>query len=108
MWLSLTAEVCVPQKTVLITILILTLSVGLIIGMESREHGDPERAREFQHLVGGLGFGPAVDLASCPNSFDPRLCDRCPQEFGPIPGGGCFCPEHACSIFSYRGLDSLP
>jgi hypothetical protein len=97
-----------PEKIVLITTLSLTLLAGVIVGVDSREQGDPERSMEFQHLVGGLGFGPAVDLASCPNSFDPRLSCRCPREFGPIPGGGYFCPEHACSIFYYRGLDSMP
>ncbi|HEV3446865.1 MAG TPA: hypothetical protein VG099_19660 [Gemmataceae bacterium] len=97
-----------PQKIVLIATLALTLSAGVIIGVDSREQGDLERAMEFQHLVGGLGFGPAVDLASCPNSFDPRVSGHCLHDFGPIPGGGYFCPEHACSIFYYRGLDSMP
>jgi hypothetical protein len=97
-----------PEKIVLITTLALTLLAGVIVGVESREQGDPERAMEFQLLVGGLGFGPAVDLANCPNSFDPRVCHCCPRGLGPIPGGGDFCPEHACSIFYYPGLDSIP
>jgi hypothetical protein len=65
-------------------------------------------AQEFQQLVGGLGFGPAVDLSRCPNSFDPRLGGHCPEEVGPIPGGGCYCPHHACSIFYYAANGTPP
>ena len=60
--------------------------------------------KEFQHLVGGLGCGPAVDLSSCSFSFDPRLCPGCEQDQGPIPGGVYFCPHHACSILFYPPL----
>lgn len=58
------------------------------------------RAVEFQQLVGGLGMGPAVDLARCAFSFDPRLCPDCPWNHEPIPGGACFCPHHACNVLS--------
>ena len=64
-----------------------------------------ERAAEFQRLVGGLGFGPAADLARCAFSFDPRLCPGCPQDLGPIPAGAAFCPYHGCSILYYPPLD---
>jgi hypothetical protein len=53
---------------------------------------------EFQHLVGGLGLGPAVDLSRCGFSFDARLCPECPAQHGPLPGGVYYCPQHACSI----------
>jgi hypothetical protein len=42
-------------------------------GRQRRAH----RSEEFQRLVGGLGFGPAVDLAGCPFGFDPRLDGAC-------------------------------
>jgi hypothetical protein len=64
-----------------------------------------ERAEEFQRLVKGLGFGPAVDLSRCAFSFDPRLCGSCPQDWGPIPGGVYFCPRHGCSILFYPRLE---
>jgi hypothetical protein len=63
-----------------------------------------ERAEEFQRLVGGLGFGPAVDLARCAFTFDPRLCPDCPMQHGPIAGGAHFCPQHACSILYFPPL----
>ena len=46
--------------------------------------------RSFQELVGGLGFGPALDLSRCEFSFDPRLCPGCPADLGPVPAGRCF------------------
>jgi hypothetical protein len=67
--------------------------------------GREQRAKEFQGLVGGLGFGPAADLSRCAFSFDPRLCPGCPHGQGPVPGGAYFCPEHACSILYYPPLD---
>jgi hypothetical protein len=48
----------------------------------------------FQRLAGGLGAGPATDLARCGFSFDPRLLPSCPHWLGPLPGGGWFCRCH--------------
>jgi hypothetical protein len=90
---------------VLAGILLLATSAGVILAVENLRGNDrAERAQEFQRLVGGLGLGPAVDLSGCPCSFDPRLCHRCSADLGPIPGGGWFCPQHACSIFYYPRL----
>jgi hypothetical protein len=63
-----------------------------------------ERAEEFHRLVGGLGFGPALDLAGCEFGFDPRLCPACSGDCGPIAGGRFFCPHHASSTFDYAPL----
>lgn len=96
-----------PQAPLAVLAGILTLAVcaAVILVVESR-HPGPAHAGEFQQLVGGLGFGPALGLSRCPNSFDPRLCHRCPEDLGPVPGGGVFCPHHACSLFDYPALDS--
>jgi hypothetical protein len=89
--------------------MILTIGAGAIVVIDNLGPGPEEaRAREFQQLVGGLGLGPAVDLGRCPFSFDPRVSHRCPQDLGPIPGGGCFCPRHACSILYYPALETAP
>jgi hypothetical protein len=80
-------------------IALLAGSAGVLIatdGLASAEHD--RRSEEFQHLVGGLGLGPAVDLSRCGFSFDPRLCPDCPLNHEPVPGGVYFCPQHACSI----------
>ncbi len=87
--------------------LIMTLTIGaaaILIAEALPQAQSEERGEEFQRLVGGLGFGPAVDLAGCVFSFDPRLCDRCPYDLGPIPGGAYFCPHHGCSILYYQSL----
>lgn len=62
----------------------------------------PERAtaasRDFQRLVGGLGLGPALDLARCAPAFDPRVGATCPERVGPIPGGDVFSLDHATAV----------
>ena len=79
--------------------LLLALTLGLsvvaggLLARGTRAPGRPE-AREFHRLVGGLGFGPAVDLSRCAFSFDRRLCPACPSDTGPVPGGLFFCPHH--------------
>jgi hypothetical protein len=83
----------------LVVILVLTAAAGAVLAAGARPAaGRLRRAEEFQRLVGGLGFGPARDLARCPFSFDPRLCPACPDDGGPVPGGAFFCPYHASSI----------
>jgi hypothetical protein len=84
----------------------LVLGSAVVLGLEGAGDGRrEEQARAFQGLVGGLGLGPGVDLSRCAFSFDPRLCDGCPEDTGPIPGGACFCPRHGCSILFYPPLD---
>jgi hypothetical protein len=93
--------------TVLAIILGLTCAAGAIVLLESADRHAGEGA-DFQRLVGGLGFGPALDLSRCANSFDPRLCPHCPGDTGPVPGGGRFCPEHAGSVLDYPPLEAAP
>jgi len=89
----------------LLVILTLTLSAGALLALDFWSQSRRQSAaREFQQLVGGLGMGPAVELSRCPFSFDPRLGRRCRDMYHPIPGGRCFCPHHACSVFPYVDL----
>jgi hypothetical protein len=96
----------------LFSLLVLVAAVAVVLGVDGRA-GQASRAHAeaFQRLVGGVGFGPAVDLSRCAFGFDPRLDGSCQEESGPIPGGRCFCPRHACSLFFYpppnRGLPVL-
>ena len=91
---------------------ILLVMVGLAGGALHFEQQAQSRRQlhraDFQQLVGGLGFGPAVDLSSCAFGFDPRLDCSCSQDSGPIPGGSCFCPRHASSILFYPPLEDRP
>ena len=92
----------------LLLILIVTLAIaaGAAVLVADRTQTRPAaRAAEFQRLVGGLGLGPATDLARCPFGFDPRLSPECQENLGPIPGGIHFCPHHAGSVFFYPRLD---
>jgi hypothetical protein len=87
---------------ILMLVLALTVSALVLVLVEGeRTPVAAAHSREFQQLVGGLGFGPATTLSECAAAFDPRLCPRCRGDLAPLPGGGVFCPEHACSLFDY-------
>lgn len=79
----------------------------LVIGTR-RQHLEQSHSRQFQKLVRGLGFGPALDLSKCEFSFDPRLNPFCSWDCRPTPAGIDFCPIHASSILRYQtGEDHL-
>jgi hypothetical protein len=87
-------------------LLLLTGASGAVLAAEDRRgHELPARAESFQRLVGGLGFGPALDLSECSFGFDPRLDGTCSTDYGPIPGGACFRSRQPGSIFFYPPLE---
>jgi hypothetical protein len=84
----------------------LATAAGLVLALDNGRHPREEmRAKAFQTLVGGLGFGPAADLSDCPFAYDPRLGPRCKQDAGPIMGGAFCCPHQAGSVFDYSPLE---
>lgn len=86
----------------LVALLLLSSASAVVLAAEARlQRGREGHATEFQRLLGGLGFGPALDLSGCPFGFDPRLDGNCAQEYAPLPGGTCFCPRHAGSVLYY-------
>ena len=94
-------------QTLFVALLLLVVASGAILLIESRDRPERQsRSETFQRLVGGVGFGPNVDLSGCAFGFDPRLDGDCAEERGPIPGGGAFCPRHAGSVFYYPPLPS--
>ncbi len=96
-----------PRGTRLFMVLILLViaSSAILVAEDQRQRSRQPRSEQFQRLVGGLGFGPALDLSGCAFGFDPRLDGGCAEERGPIPGGACFCPRHAGSVFSFAPLE---
>ena len=94
---------------VLVSLFGLVLAACAIVVADSRRDAlSARRSREFQELVGGLGFGPAMELSPCSLAFDPRLGPVCESQLGPIPGGGFVCPQHACSVFDYSPTVDTP
>ena len=87
-------------------ILGLAIAAAFVLDMEQNSGLRSERARSFHGLVGGLGFGPALDLGRCEFSFDPRLCEHCSSDTGIVPGGMMFCPHHGLTARSYPSLPS--
>jgi hypothetical protein len=82
------------------------ISAAAILTVEDqRENSRVARAEDFQRLLGGVGFGPAVDLSDGAFSFDPRLDPSDGHDYGPIPGGNCFATRCADSIFYYHALE---
>lgn len=90
------------SNRLLLTLVALVAACAAVLVDEEREQSHAGRwSMDFQYLVGGLGFGPALDLGGCALGFDPRLDNACGQDYGPVPGGQCFCPRHAGSVFFY-------
>jgi hypothetical protein len=97
-----------PKGPFILVTLIMAMTVAaaaILIAEVLPQPQHQERSEEFQRLVGGLGFGPAVDLSGCVYTFDPRLGDGCSYDLGPIPGGADFCPHHSCSVLYYPPLN---
>jgi hypothetical protein len=95
-----------PSRAGGIFLMMLVMMAGAVLIIEDQiQSGRAKHNEAFQRLTGGIGFGPALDLSTCTFAFDPRLDGECSQQCGPIAGGGCFCPRHTGSIFSYRTLD---
>jgi hypothetical protein len=88
-----------------VALLLLVGAAGAVLTFEGRAQRRRDRhAEQFQHLVGGLGFGPAVDLSGCAFGLDPRLDGDCAGDYGPVPGGRCLCPRHTANILYYPPL----
>jgi hypothetical protein len=86
--------------------LALVIAAGVSLTLSAGPGTTDRQAREFHGLVGGLGFGPALDLEGCEFSFDPRICPGCACDFGHVPGAAFFCPYHANSLIDYDSPNS--
>lgn len=58
--------------------------------------------QRVQTLVGGHGLGAVTMPAWCTFTFDPRSQPLCSCPVWPIPGGPCFCPDHASVVARLR------
>jgi hypothetical protein len=93
----------------LLALVLLVGAAATVLVVEARgQQRRRARAAEFQRLVGGLGFGPALDLSDGAYGFDPRLDGDCGDECGPIPGGGYYGRRHAGCLFSYPPVQHGP
>jgi hypothetical protein len=100
----------IARRSILLALLLFLAGSAVVI-LVREEHSRLNRSvrgEEFQRLLGGIGFGPAVNLSECAFGFDPRLDCTCSQAHGAIPGGACFCPRHGGALFSYPPLNRVP
>jgi hypothetical protein len=87
-------------------VLALAIIAGTAVILDAGSDGEESaRSQELQSLLGGLGFGPALDISLCDFSFDPRVGTSCPADHGPIAGATYFCSQHATSILYYPQLE---
>lgn len=78
-------------------VLVMTATTALVLS-PAPETAEP--ARVFQQMVGGLGMGAALPRWEYA-SYDPRLEAICTTLEFPIPGGYCYSPDHAASVFHH-------
>ena len=90
--------------TVLFGLMLMAGSAMAVLVVEGIDTPERDSAVDFQKLTGGIGFGPAIDLSGCAFGFDPRLDGACSEDCGPLPGGACFCPRHAGSVWYYSTI----
>lgn len=86
----------------LLLLLLTGAAAGVLVIEERRAREVPSFAESFQGLVGGLGFGPALDLSDGTSDFDPRLGGSWSRDHGPIAGGSRFNPRQVGFVFLYR------
>lgn len=83
--------------------------VAAILQTEAMRARSPNlRSRQFQRLVGGLGWGCELDASRCLAAFDPRLSGVCGYETAPLPGGQAYCPYHGHRSPAAQGLLVAP
>lgn len=75
-----------------VTTALLVLATAAVVAESGRgDDGRASRGAEFQRLTGGLGLGPATDLARCERSFDARIGGACAEHADLVPGGALPC-----------------
>jgi len=78
--------------------LVLTAAMYLFTGRQNMRGTDDNNEISFQKIVHGVGIGATTKPAWCYINFDPRIDSRCPCIEWPIPGGYCYCPDHAGTV----------
>ncbi len=78
--------------------LFVTATTYLFTGYLSAGAKDNGNEINFQKIVHGVGIGATTKPSWCYINFDPRIDARCPCIEWPIPGGYCYCPDHAGTV----------
>ena len=87
-------------RLILLALIIMTLLSATVLLCDATAAQHHERmSKEFQTLVGGLGYGPALGLSQRAYRFDPRLCGDSMDTDGPLPRSVAFGARDPFSIF---------
>lgn len=96
------------KRSVLSLLCVLLCLVLIVSAFLSAEYFNTEEIRpgmenNFQQVVHGIGLGATAKPTWCYINFDPRIDPRCSCIEWPIPGGYCYCPDHAGTVSSMAG-----
>ena len=91
-----------PRGLLALSLVLSAGAAAAVASSASRPTEEARRGEDFQRLVHGLGFGPAVGLSRCERDFDPRIGDACSARHEPVPAGDAFCGHHGTADPSSR------
>lgn len=74
------------------------LFAGCLRACKTDNDNDNDNEINFQKVVHGVGIGATTKPTWCYINFDPRIDSRCPCIEWPVPGGYCYCPDHAGTV----------
>ena len=89
----------IAPRLILVAIITLTLLAATVLVRDAVATPRLEKSEDFQSLVRGLGFGPALDLSQGTHRFDPRLYGELTDVDAPLPGGARLDARDPFSIF---------
>ena len=89
----------IAPRLILVAITALTMLAATVLVRDAVATPRQEIAEDFQSLVHGLGFGPALDLSQGTHRYDPRLYGELTDVDAPLPGGERFDARDPFSIF---------
>jgi hypothetical protein len=95
----------IAPNLVMIAIGTLTLLAAVVLFRDAAPtRHRVEISEDFHRLVGGLGFGPVLDLSQGSGSFDPRLDGEWLDANERLDSPAQFGPLNPLSIFHYSPL----
>jgi hypothetical protein len=90
----------IAPRLILVAITALTMLAATVLVRDAvATHLREEMSEDFQSLVHGLGFGPALDLSQGTHRYDPRLYGELTDVDAPLPGGERYDARDPFSIF---------
>jgi hypothetical protein len=91
-----------PRVVLVVLVLLVSAAAACVVDGDRPDARRADLAEPFHHALGGLGFGPALDLTEGCFGFDPRLSDSSLGSDEPIPAVAAALPGRTGLLFSYH------